>query len=233
MERPAAPTLLPIFDAGAISWQGSAGATSYVVERAHGKEGTWSVVAEKVDDTAVQYRPLFADIGVAKGEWFYRVRARNKAGISDPSNVVGPVAVRHATLVDEMADFSLMHAQQGKLKIKSRDCRKAREDAHRLEGQAGSAIVYRLAERLLSFRLYAFFPQRDAGFRFLVSPDGERYHEALAPKRIDLEGGGDYDSWKAAILEGKPAAPDARFLKIEFQDEAQISRIEIRYGDAE
>ena len=54
LEFPAAPRLLPITDAAAISWQGSAGASSYLVERATSPTGPWMVVADAVDDTAVQ-----------------------------------------------------------------------------------------------------------------------------------------------------------------------------------
>ena len=41
---PAPPVLLPVADAGAISWQGSVGATGYLVERAPRQNGPWTVV---------------------------------------------------------------------------------------------------------------------------------------------------------------------------------------------
>ena len=80
-EAPAAPRLLPIADAAAISWQGSAGASSYIVERAPNAAGPWTVVADAVDDTTVQYRPLFNDATAEPGlSYFYRVTAQNAAG---------------------------------------------------------------------------------------------------------------------------------------------------------
>ena len=97
----------------AISWQGSVGAASYTVERAPKAGGPWTVVGKGIDESFVQYRPLFADESAPAGEWYYRVRANNAAGASEPSNVVGPVKVTHATLVDELADFSKVYARQG------------------------------------------------------------------------------------------------------------------------
>lgn len=233
-EPPAAPKLLPISDPSAISWQGSAGATSYAVERAAGKDGPWKVIAAKVDESAVQYRPLFADTNVAQGEWFYRVRARNQAGQSEPSNVVGPVTARHATLVDEMADFSLIHARSGALAVQTRDCRKAREDAHRLGGKAQSAIVYQLPAPVQACRLWTFFPGEIVNFRLLVSADGTTYKEVPSAKQIFSQGGGDdYGYWKPVLFECRPGAADARFLKIVFQAESQLSRVEIDYGRVE
>ncbi len=51
-----------------------------------------------------------------RANWFYRVRAQNESGISEPSNVIGPVTGhKSATLVDELADFSKTHLQQRRL----------------------------------------------------------------------------------------------------------------------
>ena len=61
---PAAPTLLPITDAAAISWQGSVGASGYQVERAAKRDGDWQIIATNVDEAFTQYRPQFADENV-------------------------------------------------------------------------------------------------------------------------------------------------------------------------
>ena len=228
---PAPPKLLPIANVAAISWQGSVGATSYVVERAARKRGPWTVAGENLDETAVQYRPLFADTQAARGAWFYRIRARNEAGLSKPSNVVGPVKVTYATLVDELADFSEMHLRVGTLEIQTRDCRKAKEDAHRLAGASGSAIVYRVPGPIQSCRLFAFFPKSVADFRFSSSRDGETYTPIPSESKPVLSGAGDYGYWAPVLIRCKPPIAAARCLKIEFPAEAQIGRIEIRYGD--
>jgi mannan endo-1,4-beta-mannosidase len=229
---PAPPRLLPIRDAGAISWQGSVGATSYVLERAGDRNGPWSAVGDSVDETAVQYRPLFADTSAGKGNWFYRVRARNRAGVSEPSNTAGPVTVTQSILVDDLADLSKMQAHSGSLEIQTRDCRKAKEDAHRLAGKAGSEIVYQLPAPIASCRLDAFFPGVVADFRFFSAADGKgAYAEAPSARQVFFSSAGDYGYWKPVRFECRPNAVQARLLKIQFPGEAQIGRIEIRLAE--
>ena len=56
---------------------------------------------------STQYRQLFADDYAETGnDYYYRVRARNAAGVSAPSNAVGPVPVDENVIVDELSDFS-------------------------------------------------------------------------------------------------------------------------------
>ena len=226
---PAPPKLLPIADAAAISWQGSVGAASYVVERAASASGPWTVAADNVDESAVQYRPLFADTKAGKGSWFYRVRARNATSTSASSNLVGPVSVTHATLVDELTDLTQLHAQSGPLEIQTRDCRQAKEDAHRLAGKAGSAITYQLPTPVQACQIDAFFPGEIADFRCLVSADGQTYQPVPVTKQIFFHGTGDYGYWKPVRFEVKSAVAGAKFLKIEFAAEAQIGRIKIEH----
>ena len=230
---PAAPRVLPINDAAAISWQGAVGATSYQVERAPAKNGPWRVAGANVDETAVQYRPLFADTAAGPGKWFYRVRSRNGAGTSAPSAPVGPVTVTHGTLVDEFADFSHIQSHSGTLSFETHDCRKALEDATRLAGSPGSAIVYQLPGPIAQVRLYAFFTGKPADFAFAVSADGAQYTALpVGEKHVRGGGGSDYGYWAPAYYLVRPAGPAARRLRIEFGAEAQLSRIEIQYGFA-
>ncbi len=196
---PASPRLLPITDPGAISWQGSVGAASYDVERAPKRSGPWKVVGAEIDESAVQYHPLFSDESVPGGDWFYRVIAMNGSGVSEPSNVVGPVTVTHDTLVDELADFSKVFAREGNLEIKMRDCRKAKEDAHRAAGKAGDALVYKLPTAIEGFRVFSFFPGEVADLKFSISDDGQTYHDVPAGKNEYFSGAGDYDYWKPVL----------------------------------
>src|SRR5258708_1451712 len=82
--EPAPPLLLAIKSVQAIWWQGSVGASGYNVERSCGKGGPWTVVGEDVDESLVQYQPLFSDSFAEVGRlYFYRVRAKNESGISE------------------------------------------------------------------------------------------------------------------------------------------------------
>lgn len=229
-QPPGPPRLLAIQDAGAISWQGSVGAACYDVERAPGENGPWVKVGEGIDDTAVQYRPLFADTQADGGLWFYRVIARNSAGASGPSNAVGPVQVTDHALVDEMADFSLMASRRSDLEVKTLDCRKVKEDIHRVAGQPGSSMVYATPGEIRSCKVYAFFPGEVTDFRFWLSADGQTFDPVPGTHQVFSGGANDYGYWKAATFECKAKPGSGRTLKIEFCGQAEVSRIEIRYG---
>jgi hypothetical protein len=227
---PAPPILLPIMDAAAISWQGSVGAASYTVERAPHADGPWTVAGDDVDESFVQYRPLFADESVPGGDWFYRVRARNAAGISEPSNIAGPVKVTHATLVDELADLKKVNAVQGRIVIKNNESRQAQEDAHRAAGNAGDSLTYQLRTPIESFRVFAFFPHDVADLRFSFSADGHNYQEVKAGKKEYFQGAGDYDYWKPVFYQAGNIVGEGKFLRIEMGGETQIGRVEITHG---
>ena len=164
------------------------------------------------------------------GDWYYRVRARNEAGLSEPSNVVGPVKVTQVTLVDELADFSKLHAHQGNLEIKTHDSRKAKEDAHRVAGKAGDVLVYQLPASIEGFRVFAFFPKDVADLKFSVSADDKTYREVAAGKESYFQGAGDYNYWKPVLFHAENIGGDDKFLKIELTGETQIGRVEIAHA---
>jgi hypothetical protein len=224
---PAPPKLLPITDAAAISWQGSVGASSYNVERAAKSDTDWQIISTNVDEAFTQYRPQFADENVPAGKWFYRVRAKNDSGISEPSNVVGPVKVPQVTFVDELADLKKTSAVQGNLAITMRDSRKAKEDAQRAAGNAGDALTYELPNSVEGFRVFAFFPKDVADLKFSISADGRNVQEVKASKEIYFDGAGDYGYWKPVLYHAEKIEAGGTFLKIELTGETQIGRVEI------
>jgi hypothetical protein len=225
---PATPKLLPIADAAAISWQGSVGATSYQVERATKDDGGWQIVSTNVDEAFTQYRPQFADENVPAGKWFYRVRAQNESGISEPSNIVGPVKVKNATLVDELANLSKTHWQRGDWKITNRDCRSAKEDAHRTAGGAGDVLIYQLPTAVQSFRVSVFFPKAESAIKFSVSDDGHAFHDVTAQKEIYFHGAGEYGYWKPVLFHAEKIR-GGNFLKLELTGETQVGHVEISH----
>ncbi len=226
---PIAPVLLPIEDAAAISWQGSAGAQSYVVERTGSKNGPWTKVGGNISDAAIPYRPLFNDTSVEIGNaYFYRVKAQNDSGVSNPSNIVGPVAVKYLTLVDEMRDFSLM-AQHTDITPETSKTRNAKEDMDRMKGERGASLVYELPATIQTCVVYAFLPKELADFRFQVSSDGQTWQTVDAERKDFFSGEGQYGYFKPVRYQAD--ADQGRFLRIEFTGEAQISRIEIACGN--
>jgi hypothetical protein len=229
---PQPPRLLPIDDVAAISWRGSAGAVAYTVERALDYNGPWTVVGREVSDAAFPYRPLFHDAQAEPGKrYLYRVKAWNDAGSSAPSNTIGPVLVRHLTLVDEMTNFSLMGHHHG-VTLETGATRKAKEDMDRVKGDRQAMIAYETPEPMKTCKVYAFFPQVVEPFGIGRSSDGRAYEAVRVQRRDYFSGEGEYGYFKPVLFEAKLDAPDCRFLTIQFKGEAQISRIEITYGGA-
>ncbi|MEL7147128.1 MAG: cellulase family glycosylhydrolase, partial [Bacteroidota bacterium] len=106
ISAPLAPELLPVVNVHSISWRGAMGATGYNVYRAESKEGPWEIVGYNVSDADVPYFPLFHDETARLGKsYYYSVKSLNSAGISDRSNVVGPVKVKYLAFIDEMKNL--------------------------------------------------------------------------------------------------------------------------------
>lgn len=231
VEKPAPPVLLPIKSADEISWRGSAGAASYDVERAAKPKGAWTVVGADVDDTLVQYRPLYSDTSAEPGQsYYYRVRAKNSAGTSAPSNVIGPVRVEEKTIVDELMSLSLTNAQGGALALETTNPRPYKEDAHRLKGSAESWITYRTPEPLSSAKVLAFMEGEERDFEFYVSQDGNSFTRVEAKTSRFPTAVNPYGYKLPVQYELSNVPPASYFLKIVFRADAQLSRVELRHG---
>lgn len=238
MAPPAAPRLLPIADAAAISWQGSAGARDYVVERAATEAGPWEAISDAVDDAAVQYRPIDHDDSAEPGHaYYYRVLARNDSGLSPPSNVVGPVEVTHRTLIDECADVTQIAMTAGDVKPTTGEDRRRREDVHRLALGADGSVVYEVTQPIRSWRAIVYRDERSPHLAAEYSADGDQWAPVNIQQRISAPGGGDYNYLEESIVASdEPPPSDARFLRLKAAGDAdspplELSRVEIRYGE--
>ncbi|MFO0788165.1 MAG: cellulase family glycosylhydrolase [Pirellulales bacterium] len=252
IEVPAAPQLLPIERVSAISWQGSAGASGYDVQRASAADGPFETIAANISDAEVQYRPLYNDTSAVPGrEYRYRVIARNSAGASRASNVVGPVKVTCQTLVDECRDLSLT-AEGTKLATPaSENARTVQEDCHRLALEPGAEVVYRVARPLRNFAVYCFGPN-ETKLEFAASNDGKTY-EPITAKSRSYGAADTVYGYSTPILFVGTGDGQATILKITLPADAQtqdattqqaeatkaktpaveLSRVEIEYGAAE
>ena len=231
IEAPQPPKLLPITSSAEISWQGSVGASTYDVERATEPAGSWTVVGKDVDDTWVRYRPLFSDTQVSLGKsYYYRVRARNARGVSSPSNIVGPVPVTENCVVDELIDFSKIFAREGSLTLESANARPYKEDPHRLKGSAGNWIIYESSEPFRSATVLTLMEGEEKELEFYVSEDQKTFVK-LAPKTSRFVNETNLYGYKLPIkYELEAPATKYYYLKIVFTGDAQISRVEVRYG---
>ena len=229
---PGPPELLPIEDIGSISWRGSAGAAGYHVERSVLERGPWEVVGRNVSNAVAPYRPLFHDETACIGSaYFYRIRAVNRAGISLPSNIVGPVRVEHQVLVDEMIGSEKLYAFSGLMRFETLQARRFKEDMHRLYGEKGGCVVYRVPQTIRHGRIYAFYtsdpPER---LQLYVSQDGVDYTVALN-EELDCTGDENLYGYHPAFLyRFRTDNAEVRYLKIHLNGPTQLSRVEIYHG---
>ncbi|MGA2172920.1 MAG: hypothetical protein ABSG82_07935 [Sedimentisphaerales bacterium] len=231
IEKPAAPVLLDFNDVAAISWRGSAGASGYNVERAENRDGPWVIAGRDISDADFRYRPLFNDTGADIGKtYYYRVTAKNSASESGPSNIVGPISVSCKTLVDEMQDFKFISNKSGSLSIEANEARKFKEDATRLRGIRGSYVVYKVEPAINSWRVYSFFSENISDFKFDVSADGKDFKPVKFERRAYFTGRENYGYHIPVLYTGTGLGDGAQYLKITYTGEAQISRVEIKYG---
>lgn len=228
---PRPPRLLPCDDPARLAWQGSVGASGYDVERASSRQGPWKQIGYNLSDAEVAHKPLFNDTGAAIGSTcFYRVRARNAAGLSAPSNVIGPISVRHKTLVDECWNFAVAFSRKGDLTMQNDNSRAFKEDAHRLAGKEGAQIVYYLPGALQSIKLYLFAKTADKSITVSLSTDGGDYAPVEMTTRDFFFGAADYDYLRPLLFTQLAIPAGIHFVKIDFMGEAQLGRAELTYG---
>ena len=228
---PESPELLPIVDVSAIAWQGSTGAQSYIVERLDADSSDWQVVADGIDDAKYQYRPLYSDETAASGRRYsYRVRARNESGLSDYSNIVGPVEERGRKLVDEMENFNKVFQKDGDLQLLTyQDVRRAKEDRSRLRGDDGSYIVYKTPVAASAISVDAFAEDQDNRIHIFASQDLREFSEVSTTGNAFVFGNNDYRFFDAVTFSAPDLPEGTQYLKIELSDGVQISRVEVTY----
>lgn len=233
---PKVPELLPIADVSQVSWRGSAGASRYDVQRATDPQGPWTTVGKDVSDAAVQYRPLFADeTAEINRSYFYRVVAKNEAGSSAASNIVGPVNVPHQTLIDECQDASKLHSSSSEVEVLSLHARKTQEDVHRFRMTPETQLVYETTYPIDEWKIFLFCEGSKATLKTSSSVNGQDFTPCTIKSVPTDVGGGDYGYLQPLMLTGKSAQTGARYLKITTppsQAEVQISRVEIVHGKA-
>jgi hypothetical protein len=241
---PTQPTLLPIEHVGAISWQGSAGANSYELQRATSPNGPWESVAGRVDDSVVQYVPLYGDASAEIGQTYsYRVLARNAEGKSPPSNVQSIRVVSQA-LVDECRDKSLLHAASELVEPTTGDDRKRFEDVHRLRMPPDSEVFYRAGGPIESVEIVVFVTDASLSMNLQCSSGVDAFTPIEASVEAFEESADDYGYLHRRILRATDLR-NARLLKIVAGIDdtdadglsndgespvAELSRVVIKYG---
>lgn len=228
LEKPTSSKLLPIKEVYYINWQGSAGASFYNIERSENVNGPWEKLAVFVNDAAVQYAPLYHDKNAEIGKtYYYRVIAGNGAGLTDPSNIVGPVHVKTQALIDDMSNYGVLYDQKD-IKVETGDDRKFKEDFFRLAGKNSSELIYHVPGTFAGLKVYSFQNSGNAVLTFEQSFDGKDFQKINARNKDYFQGKNDYESWHPVLYEAE-GNENTKFIKILFHDIAQISRIEVIY----
>ena len=238
---PAPPNLLNIDDVYDITWQGSTGASSYSVERREKGSDEWKTIAENVSDGNIVFRPLFYDSTAELGKsYYYRIIAKNNSGSSVPSNEMGPIDVTYKKFIDDMKDSSKIIDKSDSLVFLSyQDSYRAKEDYSRLKGRDGSYIVYEMPKEMDSIKvevflmppsnmisgnqcgldIYASDSLNDSSFKILNTkmetfPPLNNFYKFFIP----------------AVYTCAEFPLNSKYLKIKFDGEAQLSRVEIIYS---
>nr|WP_289846778.1 hypothetical protein [Colwellia sp. E2M01] len=226
---PLAPKLLPISNTYSINWQGSMGATGYNVERSISKKGPWKIVGYNVSDADVPYFPLFHDENAKLGnKYFYRVSALNQAGSSTYSNIVGPVEVNQLAKIDTMKNLGVVEDSKGIVPVTGSD-RSFKEIRHRLAGDYGSEVTYKVPGELDKFLLYAFEKTRFTYLALAGSHDGINWTELNIVPETFVNSESNYSYWKPKLYTYK-GDEKYNYIKVLFKGgKAQLARTEILY----
>jgi hypothetical protein len=238
VEKPEPPELLDINDVYAISWRGSTGAYAYKIERKDESSDIWGVIADSISDADKSYNSLFIDTTAELSKkYYYRTRAFNSAGLSDYSNIVGPVRVNFDEFIDEMEDSSKYFRKNGSLEFLTyQDIYKAKEDHNRLKGKEGDYIIYNLPAHVDSIKIQVFITGSYCPIELFISDtslatDTVNSFQLLNPKIETFPPyKNHYGFYTPAIYTCDEFPENSRFLKILFKKEAQLSRVEIIYN---
>ena len=232
-EPPAPPSVIAVTPGGLVAWRGSAGAGAYDVERSEAPAGPWTIVGRGVSDADAPYRPPFCDEAVKPGRsYLYRVVARNEAGSSAPSQPLGPVAITHRTLVDELASGAQIARMRGRLAFRTDEPRRFREDANGVEGEAGSEIVYETGGPLVGGRAWAFAERAGDRLSFAASRDGAKFQAVAPAVRTVAPGEAATYGYRIPVVYDLEAVPaGSRFLRIGLRPGVRLARVELDFGE--
>lgn len=233
---PAPPALLPIITPFKVSWQGSAGAESYLIERSSDDGRTWTVLAPGVSDALIGYRPLFSDTSAVEGSTYrYRVSARNGTGCSAPSAPSGPVDTGSLMIIDEMdGQCRAATASAGVHPVPPYDVAQAKEDPSRVTGGADDYVEYAIPGTITNVRVDLFDVERNASVGLtLRSADSTGVFLPIAADRTVYEPfKNEYREYAAVSITRGVLPPTHHRLRIPLAPGLQLSRVEIEYESA-
>lgn len=233
IEAPAPPTLLPHSQPLELYWQGSAGADSYMIERSARADGPWQLVTSEVSDAHQAYRPQYADNGVPLDSGvYYRVIAQNTAGLSPPSNTVGPVATRTRRLVDEFVHLKHLQSSKGAIELVSHKPMTFKMDKSRLRSSAAAQLTYEPGGELRALQLDVFLTQGGKPPSLSGSSDGRSWQPITAEMR-EFVGEADTPEWPRPVRMRATAATGTKQLRVQLARGVELARLDLDFVPSE
>lgn len=229
---PLAAHLLPVRDAGHISWQPGVGEQTADIERS--TDGiNFSVVLTGYETFRSSHAALFADTGVSvSSSYYYRVRSKNTSGsAASYSNVVGPVSVANRWLVDDLWDKTKMNSSStGAVVNASYDSVPYHNDLAYLTSSGGSQnIVYNVG---VDINQVTVLSNNDtATVSVDASVNGSSYAAITSKRTMYPALHGEFAGHPRIVyLSGDLTSGGYRYIRVNFGASDVLSRVEIAYG---
>lgn len=238
--KPKKPQLLSsTSDLPFLSWRGSAGASGYNVERAKQSKGPWTIIAENVSDANVAHRPLFNDeSALIDCDYYYRVSALNSSGISESSNVLGPIRFNSQVLVDEFQNFDRLQDKTEGIQLDNDFNGLYGEYLFRAKGNKGDAIIYELPGNVTTIRIWSFFKDKIQSPQIMISVSGDNYlsldmSTSKEQELVSFDKVTQLRGLRRVLVEQEAKVnlelDNVRFVKIQWEGFMELDRIEIEY----
>jgi hypothetical protein len=199
------------------------------VERAESETGPWVQVGYNISDAEDPYFPLFHDCSAHIGKtYYYRVKAVNELGISEPSNVAGPVSILAQAIIDPMQNYGVLYSSNGVHALTGND-RDYKEIIHRLHGEKDAEIIYNVPGTLEEFRVFAFEKDQATSLEIHGSFNGRSWEPLDLVPSSYVNAETNYNYLVPKIYSGRDVR-EFKFLKISFLGQADLARCEIVYN---
>lgn len=227
--KPDPPMLLETENVSKLSWQGTTGAISYVLERKE-VNGNWQII-DIVYDSDISYKSLYSDSKAIKGKsYLYRMRAWNGNKLSELSNEIGPIRVEKKYIIDELFNNSQLNGYSENIKFLSiENLRKAKEERSRVTGEDGTFLIYKSDDPMTNFRMDCFKTNPESNIEIYASKDGNIFEEIKSEITSFLSGENDYGYYEPVNYKSNMPIGDYYYLKILLKKNVEISRVEIEF----